>query len=245
MRNEFSEIVMTKLSITMLAGAALFAAVPATAQTNYDPYPTTYGNAQVYAGQNGYDNRLAQLNARLEAGVESGAITRTEARPIRQQIRYLAQLEQRYADDGLTQQERRDLQQRYRYTRQQLRAADPSNSRYAQWDRDPNYDPFANTGYNNGSGYNAGTSQYAQVNEVCRSASGLKGILGSVFGTDRCLRVGERVSTTAGLSSVPAQYRDDFPANSAYTYAYIDGNVVQIDARTAVVTNIYDVRYGG
>jgi len=235
---------MTKLSITLLAGAALFAGVPAVAQTTYDPYPNAYGNAQVYAGQNGYDNRLAQLNARLEAGVQSGAITRAEARPIRQQIRYLAQLEQRYASDGLSQQERRDLQQRYRYTRQQLRAADPSNSRYAQWDR--NYDPFNPAdAYNNGNGYNTGAAQYAQVNEVCRTASGLKGILSSVFGTDRCLRVGERVSSTAALSRVPDAYRDDFPANSAYTYGYVDGNVVQIDTRTAVVTNIYDVRYGG
>ena len=236
---------MKKLSVAMLAGAAFVASVPAGAQSTYDPYPTTYGSNQVYPGQNGYQNRLAQLDARLQAGIQTGAITTSEARPIRRQIRYLAQLEQRYAVGGLSQEERRDLQQRYRYTRQQLRAADPNNSRYAQWDRNPNYDPF--TGYDGGAGYGytTGASQFAQVGEVCRTASGLKGILGSVFGTDNCIRVGERVSAYSGLSALPSQYRDDFPAMSGTTYRYVDGNVVQIDTRTAVVTNIYDVRYGG
>src|SRR5688500_13020953 len=133
-----SENLMKYLSFVMFAGAAGIAAAPASAQTTYDPYPTTYGNAQ--ANQNTMQSRIATLNARLQAGIDTGAITRAEARPIRQQIRYLAQLEQRYSADGLTKQERRDLQQRFRYTRQQLRAADPNNARYAQWDRQ-NYDP--------------------------------------------------------------------------------------------------------
>ena len=237
---------MKNVAITLLAGAALTVGVPAAAQSTYDPY-ATYGNGQAFPGQTGYQNRTAQLDARLQAGISTGAITRAEARPIREQIRYLTRLEQTYAADGVTKAERQDLQRRYRITRQALRRADPNNSRYAQWDNS-NYDPYAS--YQNGtdpyqSGYANPGSQYQQVNQVCRTASGLKGILGAVFGTDNCLRVGERVTTTAGLSQVPSQYRDDFPAASGYTFGYVDGNVVQIDSRTAVVTNIYDVRYGG
>lgn len=223
----------------IVAGAAMIAVAPANAQTTYDPYPSSYGNAQV--SQNTLQSRIATLNARLQAGVDSGAITRAEARPIRQQIRYLAQLEQRYSADGLTTQERRDLQQRFRYTRQQLRAADPNNASYAQWDRQ-NYDPYADTAYNTASN---GAARYQQVSQVCPPASGLKGLLGSVFGSDNCLRVGERVTASASLSALPDPYRAEFPNTSAHTYRYYDGNVIQIETRTAVVTNIYDVRYGG
>ena len=48
--------------------------------------------------------------------MDSGAITTSEARPLRQQIRYLAQLERRYAAKGLSQTERKDLQRRFKYT---------------------------------------------------------------------------------------------------------------------------------
>ena len=243
---------MSKLTLTLLAGSALAVGVPAAAQSTYDPYPTANGTYSTYPGQPGTQNRLAQLDARLQAGIQSGAISSSEARPIRQQIRYLAQLEQRYSVDGLSQQERRDLQQRYRYTRQQLRAADPDNSRYARWDRD-NYDPYAANGYNNGyatngyganNGYGAG-SNYQQVNQVCGTRSGLAGLLGSVFGSDSCLRVGERVTSASRLSAVPSPYNTEFRSDGNYTFRYYDGNVIQIENRTAMVTNIYDVRYGG
>jgi len=239
---------MNKLTITMLAGAAAVIGTPALAQSAYDPYPTTYGNGQVYAGQNGYQNRIGQLDARLQAGIQTGAISSSEARAISQQIRYLAQLEQRYSANGLSQTERRDLQRRYRYTRQQLRAADPNNSRYAQWDRS-NDDPYADAGYatngyNYGNGYN-NVAQYQQVNQVCGTQSGLKGLLGSIFGSDNCLRVGERVSSASRLSAVPAPYNTEFRSDGTYTFRYFDGNVIQIENRNAIVTNIYDVRYGG
>lgn len=229
---------MKTFAISLLSGAALAVAAPALAQSTYDPYPSTYGGASV-AGQAGMQDRLAQLRARLQAGIDSGAITRAEAQPIRQQIRYLAQLEQRYAANGISQQERKDLQQRYRYTRKQLRAADPSNSQYARWDQS-NDNPYADSGYSSG-------TRYQQVNQVCRTqqSRGLKSILGAVLGADNCLRVGERVTSSAGLSAVPDPYDDEFRNSNTYTYRFLDGNVIQIDNRTALVTNIYDVRYGG
>lgn len=260
----------------LAAGTMLAAALPAAAQSTYDPYryPGADANAQIYAGENGFRNRIAQLDARLQTGVRSGQITTREARPIRQQIRYLAQLEQRYAANGLTQQERQDLQRRWRYTRQALRAADPNNGGYAEWDREDPYGPnyrdanndgyddgaynnggrnndgsynnggYNNDGYNNGGyndGRNNGSSRYRQVNEVCRSRGTLGGILGAVFGTDNCLRVGERVTTASSLSALPNQLRDEFRDSDYYTYRYVDGNVVEIDNRNSVVARIYVV----
>lgn len=240
----------------LAAGTMLAAALPAAAQSTYDPYryPGTEANAnaQIYAGDNGFRNRIAQLEARLQAGVRSGQITTSEAGPIRQQIRYLTQLERRY------QQERQELQRRWRYTREALRAADPYNSGYAQWDREDPYGPnyrdanndgyddntYNNGDYNNGS-YNdgrfTGTGRYRQVNEVCRSRDTLGGILGAVFGSDNCLRVGERVTTATSLSALPDQLRSEFRDSNYYTYRYIDGNVIEIDTRTSVVARIYVV----
>lgn len=239
---------MIKLPFALLATAACAIAVPAAAQSGYDPYPNS-NSSQAYAGEAGMQNRIGQLETRLQAGIQTGAITTAEARPLRQQIRYLTQLERRYSADGLNQTERQDLQKRFRYTRQRLRAADPNNTQYSRWDRDDS-DPYAstgygNTGYGNSTGYNNAAGRYQQVNEVCRTQSGLKGILGSVFGADRCLRVGERVTATASLGAVPDTYRNEFPNSSQYSYRYIDGNVVQIENRTSVVTGIYNVQYGG
>ncbi len=274
-----------KYALYALAAGTMLAALPAAAQSNYEPYryPGTEANVnangQLYAGENGFRNRIAQLDARLQAGLRSGQITTSEARPIRQQIRYLSQLEQRYAVGGLSQQERQDLQRRWRYTHQALRAADPNNSGYSQWDREDPYganyrdanndgyddgaynnggrnndgsynnggynnDGYNNGGYNNG-GYSdgryGGTSRYRQVNEVCRSRGTLGGILGAVFGTDNCLRVGERVTAASSLSALPNQLRGEFRDSDYYTYRYVDGRVVEIDNRNSVVVRIYVV----
>ena len=245
-----------KHAIYALAAGTMLTALPAAAQSNSDPYryPGTEANvnAQIYGGENGFRNRIAQLEARLQAGVRSGQISTSEARPIRQQILYLTQLERSY------QQQRQDLQRRWRYTREALRAADPTNSGYAQWDREdpygPNYrdtnsDGYDDNDYNNGDynngGYNDGryngTGRYQQVNEVCRSRDTLGGILGAVFGSDNCLRVGERVTAATSLSALPNQLRGEFRDSNTYTYRYIDGNVVEIDTRTSVVARIYSV----
>jgi hypothetical protein len=68
---------------------------------------------------------------------------------------------------------------------------------------------------------------------------GITGIIGSLFGVDNCLSVGERV--TGSLQAVPAGYADNFRDGGGYYYRYLDGNVVQVDSRTGVVAHIYDV----
>ena len=65
--------------------------------------------------------RRAALEARIDAGVRDGSISRTEATRLRADYNALVQLESRYAADGrLTTQERSDLRDRYRALSQRV-----------------------------------------------------------------------------------------------------------------------------
>lgn len=228
---------MKTTMMTLAAAAAVAASAPALAQFQYP----TQNQATVGVGaQANIANRIAQLDARLQAGVTNGAISRTEERSLRQQIRALARLERQYSRNGLTQQERRDLQQRVRSIRQQLRAAD-NDQRYANWNDDSYYaDDDVYGGYNPRGNYgNHGNyNDLRQTNQVCAArAAGIGNILGAILGSDNCLRVGERVTTS--LAAVPNEYRNRFPTRSGYRYGFLEGSIVEVDSRTGVVTNIY------
>jgi hypothetical protein len=115
---------MKKIIIALAATSALAVAMPAAAQNG--------GNLQL---------RVGQLQTQLQAGVQSGAISRAEALPLRQQLRQLTRLERQYARGGISGQERSDLQHRINDLRQGIRmAARTGDSRYGRdddrYDRD-------------------------------------------------------------------------------------------------------------
>jgi hypothetical protein len=132
---------MKKLLIALAAGSTIGLAAPAAAQFG------TQTNVNAGGGV-GIDNRIAQLETRLQAGIQSGAIDRTEARNLRTQLRALTRLQRQYSYNGLTQQERQDLQARLRTLRQQFRMADGGgNGRWADNDGDGYNDQgYANQG---------------------------------------------------------------------------------------------------
>lgn len=106
------------ITIALAATAAIAAASPAGAQFHD-------GRAQF---------RSDHLRMQLQAGVQSGAITRAEAMPLRRQLRQLFDLERRYAAGGFSGRERADLQNRMASLRQGIRMAGrDGNGRY---DRD-------------------------------------------------------------------------------------------------------------
>jgi len=127
---------MKKILIFALAAtSALAAAAPAAAQ---------YGAANPPI-------RSGQLQLQLQAGLRSGAITRAEAAPLRQQLMQLTRLERLYARDGVSGRERADLQHRTNTLRQDIRMAQRTgDDRYSRDDdrysRDDDRDP-------RGSGY--------------------------------------------------------------------------------------------
>jgi hypothetical protein len=89
--------------------------------------------------------RADQLQLQLQAGVRSGAITRAEAMPLREQLRQLTRLEALYARDGISGRERADLQHRINSIRQGIRTAKRTgDGRYGRdddrrFDRDDRY----------------------------------------------------------------------------------------------------------
>lgn len=88
---------MNRTMMALLAATTLAAGVPAVA------------SAQDW----GVDQRQAQLDQRIDAGVRSGQLTDAEAARLRDEFRDIARLERRYRDGGLSYAERADLDRRF------------------------------------------------------------------------------------------------------------------------------------
>src|SRR5690242_18984232 len=95
---------MRKLLAMAVAAGALAVAAPA--------------SAQVWQSIN---QRQAQLDARIDAGIRDGSLTRQEAFRMRDEFNDLARLEARYRADGLSYGERADLDRRFDALSQQIR----------------------------------------------------------------------------------------------------------------------------
>jgi hypothetical protein len=67
------------------------------------------------------NQRQTQLDARIDAGVRDGSLTRPEALRLRGEFNDLARLEARYRVDGLSYGERADLDRRFDALSQQIR----------------------------------------------------------------------------------------------------------------------------
>ncbi len=209
---------MKKIFMTMAAMSALAVGAPAFAQGN-----SQYANGNVQA-------RVQQLQVQLQTGIQSGAISRQEASPLRDQLRQLVRMERIYARDGISGRERAELQQRINGLRQQMRfAARNGDNRYGndrygqngqypngQYDRDDRYDRDDDDRYDRDDRY--GNDDRYQ---------------GS-------LRIGQRVS--ANLGGLPSELRDRFRDGGGYYYRYGNGNVYQVDARTQTIVRVYDAR---
>lgn len=135
---------MKKLLLTIAAIPLAAVSVSASAQTN--------ANA---GGGVGIQNRIANLEARYNAGLNAGAFSSAERATISRQLADLRRLEQSYSYNGLTQAERQTLQQRIRTVRDQIRVAGGS-----QWARnfgwsDAELDSYA-------SGYGSPDASYDQ-----------------------------------------------------------------------------------
>jgi hypothetical protein len=67
------------------------------------------------------DDRIARLDNRIDAGVQSGQLTRFEARQLRADFNALVNLETRYEVNGLSAWERQDLDRRFDQLRMRIR----------------------------------------------------------------------------------------------------------------------------
>ena len=101
------------------------------------------------------DQRLGRLDARIDAGIRTGDLTRTEAVNIRGEFRTLVDLERRYQVNGLSQWERSDLDRRF--------DALSSRIRYERADNQGRGNTNAN-GWYGGQGWNDNRGQWTGVN---------------------------------------------------------------------------------
>jgi len=101
---------MKKFTLILASLGVAAAAVPATAIAAPAPHAASFQGAW----QN-INARQARLDARINQGIRSGALTRSEAVRLKVQFRELARLEARYraTRPGLTLAERRDLDRRF------------------------------------------------------------------------------------------------------------------------------------
>jgi hypothetical protein len=158
-----------------------------------------------------------QLQARFDAGVQSGAISRREAMPLRAQLRQFMQLERQYSRAGFTRRERNVLEGRSRTLTMNIAFAERSgNSRFAD-DRRGNdgKDNFAL----NGRGDHRGDHR------------------GDRFAGD--VRVGQHFSDRQ--VALPMQYRDRYRDSDAAYYRYDNDRVYQIDRNTGVILAMFDI----
>lgn len=257
---------MKTIFLGMATVSALAIAAPAAAQyQSQNGYQTQsqYG----YQNQNGANGnfaaRIEQLRVRIQAGVQSGTISRSEAPALRQQLRALTQLERQYSANGLSGQERSVLQQRLRTLRQQIRAADGGQG-YGQYDRDDDYGQsgqYGRTGQydraydRNNDGFDdrdydrdgrwdddtrngSSTGAYGDDNgyQQPTTRGGLGGIIDNLLGRGG-LQVGQRASS--GLYALPSEYRNQFRDGNGAYYRTDGRQIYQIDARTQTVVRVY------
>lgn len=244
---------MKTILLGMAAVTALGIETPAAAQYANDTYQNQNSGYQTNAGANAtMSARIERLRLRIQAGVQSGAISRTEVQPLRQQLRALTQLERQYSVGGLTGQERSDLQQRFRTLRQQVRTAD--GGAQGQYDRDDDYgqtqggqdgrydraydrnnDGFDDRDYDRDGRWDDDVQNDGGYEQPA-ARGGLGGIIDNVLGRGS-LRVGQRVS--GNLSGLPNEYRNQYRDTGSAYYRTDGRQIYQIDARTQTVVRVY------
>jgi hypothetical protein len=110
------------LALTLAAGAV---AMPAAAQ-NYSRDDNRYSSRDDDRRYNqpnwqNINQRQANLDRRIDRGIQNGALSRREAVRLRGEFNALARLEQNYRRGGLTQWERADLDRRFDRLAAQIR----------------------------------------------------------------------------------------------------------------------------
>ena len=203
---------MRKIHITLAAASALALAAPVAAQ------PRSQDHAMPHSWSGDRQN-THQLQMRFDAGVQSGAISRREATPLRNQLRQLTLLERQYSRAGFNDWERRALRERSRTLNLSLTAAERSGNMVGRSDRIGDKDRPGDRRWEG----------YAQTDQ--------RDMRGDRFNGD--VRVGQRFS--GRQVALPAAYRDRYRDNDTSFYRYDDDRVYQIDRASGVIMAMFRI----
>lgn len=227
--------------MTMAAIAALSVAAPVAAQP-----------------RDGHRTDSGELQMQIDAGFRSGSISANEVTPLRDGLRQLVQLEQRFSRNGISGREHAVLQQHGNALRQQISLAERTgydrssrdrtawNDRYdrehrADWesryarDRDAAWDSRDSRGERFGSG-----TRFDRPNRGDRFASDARfdrPNRGDRFAGDA--RIGQH--TSMRMRTLPREYREEFRDDENVYYRYDDRRIYQIDRRTDLILGLLDV----
>ena len=204
---------MKKVYMTLAAISALAVTAPAAAQSRND--------ARTGPSWNGDRQNTHQLRTRFDAGVQSGAISRREAMPLRDQLRQLTSLERQYSRAGFNDWERRALRERSRTLNMNLMAAERSGNRGLGRDRMGENDPSDDG--------NRRWEGYSQTHPPDKR--------GERFAGD--VRVGQRFSNRQ--IALPVAYRARYRDSDASFYRYDEDRIYQIDRRTGVIMAMFSI----
>lgn len=205
--------------LTFLAAALLgCSAVPATAQ---------------YYGGGDFGSRIDQLQARIQANVQSGRLTRGEAESLRGELRQLRQLERQFSRDGLSAGERNELQRRIQSMQQRIRS-ERTDGDYRDRDRDGRYDrddrrDREDDRYDRDDrdGRRFCPPGLAKKNNGCLPP----GQVG------RGMREGDRYRDGMG-TAVPIRFRDQYRDSDRYFHRWDGRNIYRIDRRTLIIVAV-------
>lgn len=216
---------MKKIMMTLAAVSTLAVAAPAAAQ---------------YGGGN-FNVRIDQLQANLQAGVQSGRITRNEAQPLRQQIRALNDLERQFSRDGLSRGERDQLQQRVQMLRQQIRMAERNGDNRGRYDRD---DDDRRYGDRDDRRYHDDGRRYSDRDD--RRYSDRDCPPGLARKENGCMPPGQvgrdGRSHDRNWQNVPSQWGNQYRDDDRFMYRYDGNRILQIDRRTGNVVRVIERR---
>lgn len=241
---------MKKLLLAMTALSAIAVAAPASAQyqnqnqNRYSDRGDINGN---FAAR--MDARIGDMQARIEAGVRNGSISRREASSLRQQLRDLTRLERQYRINGFTGAERSALQQRLNSLRQNVRIADGGQGRFNddRWDEEDRYggrdrDDWRDNGRGDRidrdrDGYDdRDRDRDGRWDDDYQAQNGKAGVIDAFRGAG-ALRIGQRAPDN--LYGVPNEYRREF-RDGGNSYYRTDGRYIyEIDLRTRAVVRAH------
>jgi len=114
------------ITLTLIGAASALAlsATGAAAQDRWNNHDRGHNQSERGYNQGGWisiNQRQAQLDRRIDMGVQRGDLNRREARRLRMEFNQIAQLESRYRHNGLSNSERADLDRRFDRLAAQIR----------------------------------------------------------------------------------------------------------------------------
>ena len=224
---------MKTIYMTMAAVSALSLAAPATLQA-----------------KSGHQIQSHELRMQIDAGVESGAISRRDMAPLRDSLRQLVALERQFSPNGISGREHATLHQRSATLQRQINMADRTGTgrtagtgrdgeeRRATWE--DRYDREQRAGWEAryaSERQAAWQGRFTQDGTSGPNARFDRPNRGDRFAGD--VRVGQRHS--ARMIDLPREYVTEYRDNDQVYYGFDDGRIYKVARGTGLILGMFDI----